>query len=280
MSAVDIVTVAARGLTFEVRIGGPRDGRPVLLLHGFPEHAVMWDGLAGRLHDLGFRTYAPDQRGYSPGARPDEVGAYVVSEVAADALAILDELGVTGPVDLVGHDFGAYAGWYLAGYHADRLRKYIAMSVPHPGAYGRALAGDPDQQRKSAYIRVFRRPGEAEQKLLADDAAALRGLFTGSGSTDEEVAAYVAPFQEAGALTAALNWYRAMGSEIFPAATGPATFVWGSEDLAVGRVAAEDCGKHVTGAYEFVEMAGVSHWMVEQDLDGVAAIIGPRLTGG
>jgi pimeloyl-ACP methyl ester carboxylesterase len=279
VSAIDVVRVPARGLTFDVRVGGPAGGRPVLLLHGFPEHALMWDGLAGRLHELGLRTFAPDQRGYSPGARPPEVGAYAVPEVAADGPAILDALGVTGPVDLIGHDIGAYAGWYLAGHHPGRVRRYVAMSVPHPVSYGRALAEDAEQQRKSAYIQVVRRPGTGERAMLEDDGAALKAAFAGSGLTDAQVAAYVAPFQDDGALTPVLNWYRAMRRDTpFPAVAVPTTYLWGSEDLAVSRAAAEGCGRHVTGPYEFVELPGVSHWMVEQDLDGVAAVVGPFLT--
>jgi pimeloyl-ACP methyl ester carboxylesterase len=72
--------VSARGMEFDVRVGGPEDGRPVLLLHGFPQHGGMWDGVAARLNAAGLRTYAPDQRGYSPGARPSDVDTYTMVE--------------------------------------------------------------------------------------------------------------------------------------------------------------------------------------------------------
>jgi pimeloyl-ACP methyl ester carboxylesterase len=272
--------VQARGLTFEVRGGGPADGVPVLLLHGFPQHAGEWDDVTPALHAAGLRTYAPDQRGYSPLARPGAVEAYRIPELVADAAALLDALGV-GAAHVVGHDWGAIVAWGLAAAHPDRVRTLTAVSVPHPAAMAHALATDREQKARSSYIALFRRPGTAERVLLALRAAVLRKLLGGVGDADR-VARYAAPMRAPGALTAALNWYRAMsGADL--AAVGPVsvptTFVWSDKDVAIGRTAAQACAAHVTGEYRFVPLAGVSHWIPDEAPGPLAEAILAR-TGG
>ncbi|NBE84624.1 alpha/beta fold hydrolase [Micromonospora rubida] len=255
----------AQGLTFETRAGGPADGEPVLLLHGFPQHGGEWDEVTPALHAAGLRTYAPDQRGYSPLARPGAVEAYRLPELVADAAALLDALGVEA-AHVVGHDWGAIVAWGLAASRPDRVRTLTAVSVPHPAAMAHALATDTEQKARSSYIALFRKPGKAEKVLLAFRAAALRKLLGGVGDA-ARVARYAEPMREAGALTAALNWYRAM-SRADLAAVGPVsvptTFVWSNRDIAIGRTAAEACAAHVTGDYRLVELPGVSHWIPDE----------------
>ncbi|WNM37195.1 alpha/beta hydrolase [Micromonospora halotolerans] len=270
--------VEARGLTFEVRTGGPEGGDPVLLLHGFPQHAGEWDEVTPALHAAGLRTYALDQRGYSPGARPADVGAYRIPELVADAAAVLDALGVTA-AHLVGHDWGAIVAWGLAAAHPERVRTLTAVSVPHPAAMGHALATDPRQKARSSYIALFRMPGKAEKVLLAFRAAALRRMLGGVGDADR-VARYADPMREPGALTAALNWYRAMtGADM--KAVGPVgvptTFVWSEGDVAIGRTAAEACAAHVTGDYRFVVLPGVTHWIPDEAPGPLAAAVLARV---
>ncbi len=254
--------IDARGLTFDVRAGGPEGGPPVLLLHGFPQHSGEWDDVVPALHAAGLRTYALDQRGYSPGARPEAVEAYRLAELVADAVAALDALGVER-AHVVGHDWGAVVGWALAAGHPDRVRTLTAVSVPHPAAVAHALANDPQQKARSAYMVLFRQPGKAETVLLALKATALRKLLSGAGDP-ARVGGYAEPMRAPGALTAALNWYRAMSRRDL-AAVGPVpvptTYVWSDRDVAIGRTAAEACAAHVTGDYRFVELAGVSHWI-------------------
>ncbi|MEU3455915.1 alpha/beta fold hydrolase [Micromonospora sp. NPDC006766] len=257
--------VDARGLTFEVRTGGPADGEPVLLLHGFPQNSGEWDDVLPVLHAAGLRTYALDQRGYSPGARPAAVEAYRVPELVADAAGVLDALGVPD-AHVVGHDWGAVVAWGLAAVHPERVRTLTAVSVPHPAAMAHALATDPRQKARSAYIALFRKPGKAEKALLAWNATALRRMLGGVGDA-ARVARYADPMREPGALTAALNWYRAMSGADLKAvgAVGvPTTFVWSDRDAAIGRTVAEACAAHVTGDYRFVELAGVTHWIPDE----------------
>ena len=274
----EVQRIEVGGLSFDVAVGGPA-GPAVLLLHGFPENSRMWDGVLPALHAAGLRTVAPDQRGYSPGARPEAVAAYAIGEIVGDALGLLDALGLPA-AHVLGHDWGAVVGWYLAAKHPDRVRSLTAVSVPHPAAHAAALRSDPEQQRLSAYIRVFRLPEVAEATLLADDARRLRRLFR--PLPDEATDVFVRPLLEPGALSAALNWYRAMSRRdqdgLGPVRV-PTTYVWGTSDAGVGRTAAEACAEYVTGEFESVELPGMSHWVPEQEPETVARHALARIAG-
>ncbi|RBY74381.1 alpha/beta hydrolase [Geodermatophilus sp. TF02-6] len=274
--AGQLLRVDVGDLTFDVRADGPDDGRPVLLLHGFPETSQSWAAVTPRLTEAGLRTYAVDQLGYSPGARPAEVGAYALpslAQVTADLMTAMD----VPRADVVGHDWGANVAWALTAWHSDRVRSLTAVSVPHPTAFTAAWRADPEQQERSAYIRLFWQTGKAEEVLLADDARRLRRMF-GDAVPVEAVDQYVTVLLAPGALTAALNWYRAMSSSIpvDPVAV-PTTYVWSDGDVAVGRTAAEGCADCVTGDYRFVELAGVSHWIPEQAPDRLAVAVLDRI---
>jgi pimeloyl-ACP methyl ester carboxylesterase len=268
-------------LTFDVRVDGPEDGRPVLLLHGFPETSLSWSAVTPLLTRAGLRTYAPDQLGYSPGARPAEVDAYStpnLTQVTADLLTALD----IPRADVVGHDWGANVAWALAAWHPDRVRSLTAVSVPHPAAYTVAYRTDPEQKERSGYIRLFWQAGKAEDVLLADDARRLRRMLSGgeadSGVPAEAIDEYVAVLSAPGALTAALNWYRAMSSrERVDPVEVPTTYVWSDGDVAIGRTAAEACANYVTGDYAFVKLPGITHWIPEQAPDQLAAAILDRI---
>jgi pimeloyl-ACP methyl ester carboxylesterase len=178
---------------------------------------------------------------------------------------------------VVGHDWGATVAWALAAWHEDRVRSLTAVSVPHPTAFTTAFRSDPEQKERSAYIRLFWQEGKAEEVLLADDARRLRRMF-GDAVPAEAVDEYVAVLSAPGALTAALNWYRAMSSATpVDDVTVPTTYVWSDDDVAIGRRAAEGCAEHVTGDYRFVELAGVSHWVPEQAPEQLAVAILDRV---
>lgn len=260
-------------LTFDVRTAGPKDGTPIILLHGFPETSLSWTVVAARLAEEGFRVVAPDQRGYSPGARPESVEDYATELMVADVLGIADALGI-GTFHVSGHDWGSVVAWLLAAHHPDRVRTLTAVSVPHLTAYNAALRDDPDQQEKAAYIQVFRQPGKAEDLLLADGAQRLTALY-GDAVPVGLAVRYVAHLAEPGALTAALNWYRAMSAALAstPRVQVPTTFVWGELDMAIGRVPAEACGDFVDADYRFVELTGIGHWIPEQAPDSLAEAI-------
>lgn len=250
-------------LVFDLATAGPPDGDPVVLLHGFPETHACWQPLAPLLTAAGLRVYAPDQRGYSPGARPGEVEAYRIEHLVADVVGPMDALGLAR-AHLVGHDWGAIVGWFAAAWHPERVRTLTAVSVPHPAAFGWALANDADQQQRSAYITAFRKP-DVEHTLLADDAARLRATF-GDAVEPQLVEQHLHRLREPGALTAALAWYRAMTPEFatLGRVTVPTTHAWSDGDDYLGRAGAGRCCEFVSGPYLFAELPGVSHWVPEQ----------------
>jgi pimeloyl-ACP methyl ester carboxylesterase len=274
------VSVAANGLAFSGLEWGPRGGATVLCLHGFPQRCTSWTGVAERLAEAGRHTVALDQRGYSPGARPTEVGAYALQNLAQVTADLMTALEIPR-ADVVGHDWGANAAWALAAWHPDRVRSLTAVSVPHPGAFTAAYRADPEQKERSAYIRLFWQPGKAEEVLLADGARRLRrmlGTRAETGIPEDAVEEYVEVLSAPGALTAALNWYRAMesGTRVDRVAV-PTTYVWSDGDAAIGRTAAEGCDGFVSGDYRFVELPGITHWIPEQAPRELAAVILDRI---
>ncbi|GED97642.1 alpha/beta fold hydrolase [Gordonia crocea] len=262
-------------LTFDVAVGGPADGEPVLLLHGFPHNSGSYDGVVGLLHDAGLHTITFDQRGYSPGARPAGVEPYGIDHLVGDALGVLDALGVERCL-LVGHDWGGILGWQLAARHPERFTGYVAVSTGHSSAIAGALRSGSDQRERSSYIAAFIADG-AEEKLLARNAVLLRRTCPREA---------VPPLQEPGALTAALNWYRAtFNGDIAEKLSGgrvtiPTTMVWSDGDTALGREQAEGSGEFVDADYRFVELSGVDHWVPEKAPEALAAAIIDRAGAG
>ncbi|CBG74721.1 MULTISPECIES: alpha/beta fold hydrolase [Streptomyces] len=257
--------------TFDAIAAGPADGRPVLLLHGFPRTAVLWEEQVAALGDQGFRAVAPDTRGYSPGVRPMRADAYGVSELVGDVLAVADALA-WNRFDLVGHDWGGAIAWWTAARHAERLRTLTTVSTPHPNALGEAHRTDDDQRRRSQYQQDWRSP-DTEARFLADDAALLRSLYQGKVA-DHHVDSYVQRLSEPGALSAALNYYRADRPD---AAVGkiqvPTLYVWGTEDVALGSTAAHATEKWVSGPYSFHALQGISHWVPDEAPEVLTSLI-------
>jgi pimeloyl-ACP methyl ester carboxylesterase len=254
--------IKARGMTFDVYADGPTDGRPVLLLHGFPQDHREFDLLAPRLHEAGLRTYALDQRGYSPGARPVPVAEYRLSEPTADAVAVLDTLGIEA-AHVVGHDWGAQVGWLLAAQHPERVSTLTAVSVPHPRALRLALRVRASQRARFAYMAVFRSP-VAERLLLASHGAVLRSMMKPIGA---RAAGYADAMREPGRLTGALNWYRALSGDALAAArvvSVPTTYVWSDRDPVVGLTAALRTADWVDADYQLVAFRGIGHWVPEE----------------
>ena len=264
----------ARGLAFDVTVSGPPDAPAVLLLHGFPQTSHCWRRVMPAL--TGYRCIAPDQRGYSPGARPPDVDAYRVPELVADALALLDALDVD-QAHVVGHDWGGAVAWQLGARHPARVATLTVLSTPHPRAFVEALRTDDEQRQKSLYMRDFSREGYADE-LLADDAAPLRAVFGGLPSVD--VDHVVAAATEPGALASWLRWYVAQRLEDVgdtPAVGVPTLYAWSDGDLALGRAAALGTRDWVTGPYRFEQLTGVSHWIPEEAAETVARLLTAHL---
>jgi pimeloyl-ACP methyl ester carboxylesterase len=267
------VQVAVGSQVLDVSVSG--DGDPVLLLHGFPQTSHCWRGVLPHLE--GWRTIAPDQRGYSPGARPADVEDYRLPRLVADALGVLDALDVA-TAHVVGHDWGAAVAWQLAARHPQRVRSLCAVSVPHPRAFVEALRTDEEQRAKSLYMRDFAKPGY-DEVLLADDAALLRGFFDGAGGA-VDVETVVTAAREPGALAAWLRWYAAQRLEDIgdtPAVTVPVLHVWSDGDVALGRAAAVGTAAWCEGPYRLEVLEGVTHWVPEQAADRLGPLLAEHL---
>lgn len=271
------------GLEFDVTEGGPAEGEPVVLLHGFPQKASCWRLLTPLLHEEGLRTIAPDQRGYSPGARPRGRWAYRIPTLIDDTVALLETVG--RPVHLVGHDWGAMVAWGVAATRPDLLTGLTAVSVPHPSAMTRAALTS-DQALRSWYFGLFNVP------FLVDGVTRLRpGLvdpaLRRNGMDDGQIARFHREIVDDGALTPALGWYRALplsGLGPRPPAWSrpvavPTTYVWSTGDAAISRAAAERCDAFVEADYRYVELDHVSHWIPEEAPAVLRDVIVERLRG-
>lgn len=267
---IETRSIEANGLVFTADVGGPDDGEPVLFLHGFPQTRHTWRAELAAVAAAGSRACAPDQRGYSPGARPTGIESYRVELLVADALAIADALDARR-FHLVGHDWGGHLAWLIAALHPDRVRSLSVISRPHPGAFARAMSNDAEQESRSGHHRSFLRP-DATAELLADDAARLRAIYRGGGVPAEAAGVYLARLNDHAALDAAINWYRAAGGSALragdvPAVAAPTMYVWGTADATVGRAAAEGVADFVTGPYRFVELEGLGHFVTDERPD-------------
>jgi pimeloyl-ACP methyl ester carboxylesterase len=262
------------GLVFDLRDGGPPDGEPVVLLHGFPQDASAFDRLAPALHTAGLRTLAPDQRGASPGARPTGRWAYSLRRTTADVLGLLDAAGLAG-AHVVGHDWGAAVGWALAARHPGRVRTLTALSVPHPAAMTRAALTS-DQALRSWYLAAFQVPAVPERLLTARGGQPLRRFLRRSGLPGPVADRYADRQLEPGALRASLGWYRAIpldARDPIGRVTVPTLHVWGARDPFLGRAATEATAAFVRGPYRLEVLDDAGHWLPELHADRVAELV-------
>jgi pimeloyl-ACP methyl ester carboxylesterase len=264
------------GLTFEVIDAGPAEAEAIVLLHGYPESSASWSAVAPGLTAAGYRTLAPDQRGYSPRARPLDRRAYVMTELVADILTMVDQAGLDR-FHVVGHDWGGAVAWALGTDHPERLRTLTVLSTPHPVAFLRSTVTS-GQAFRSWYMALFQLPRLPEWLTLVDHGRLALSSMRRSGLSEERAREYLERLKEPGAVTGALNWYRA-----FPFEAGairqagpvpvPTLYVWSTSDVALGRKAAELTGRYVSGPYRFEILDGVSHWIPEESPDAVVRLV-------
>ncbi|HET6663369.1 MAG TPA: alpha/beta hydrolase [Acidimicrobiales bacterium] len=267
---MDMTEIVVGPYTFDAHVDGPDVGELVLLLHGFPQTSASWRDQVTALAAAGYRAVAPDQRGYSPRARPAELAAYAMPELVGDVIGLADALGAER-FHLVGHDWGGAVAWQVAGRHPGRLHTLTAVSTPHPEAMRRAFRGDlgGNQAERSGYITFFRQP-DSQDRLLENDAAAFRMIFAASGMPEGREQPYLQALGTPEAMGAALNWYRAASvadAEGLGPIITPTLYVWSTDDLALGAEAAEATAQCVEGPYRFAVIEGVSHWIAEQAPD-------------
>ena len=268
-------------LTFDVVDTGPldspgADGAVVVALHGFPQTKESWRRVSAELAERGIRTVAPDQRGYSAGARPRGRRAYAIPELVTDVAALVDRIG--GPVHLVGHDWGAIVGWGVATRRPDLLRTYTALSVPHPAAFLRALVTS-SQALRSWYMAAIQLPGLPERGVRAAGPR-LEASLQGSGLDAESLAIVRERVVQTDALTGGMNWYRGMPFGLGSATgdvTVPTTFVWGARDSFLTRTGAIETAAHVVGKYRFEIVDDGGHWLPETHSALVAELVTDRI---
>jgi len=276
-----VETFVRDGLSFDVRDTGRPDRGTVLCLHGFPQEASAYDAVAARLTPHGLRVLAPDQRGYSPGARPDpgDRASYAMRELVGDAVALLDAAGVER-AHVVGHDWGGAVAWVLAGRHRDRVSSLTVLSTPHPKAF-QAVYWRSSQVVRSTYMAFFTLPHLPERALLAGGGRPLEHAMRRSGLPRDQAARYVARLQEPGALSAMLGWYRGIAaSRGFGAGRTrvPTTYVVGRHDPFFAHAAMSRTRDFVLGDYRVVEL-DAGHWLPERHPAEVAAAVLRRVPG-
>jgi len=266
------------GITLHGIEAGPEDGPLVILLHGFPEYWWGWRYQIGPLADAGFRVVAPDQRGYNLSDKPDGRRAYGLDTLAADIVGLADALG-RRTFTLVGHDWGGLAAWWTASRHRDRVERLVVLNAPHPNVAGAYMRSHPSQMVRSLYVGFFQLPFVPETMLSANRYRSLKDalLRTSRPGTfsDEDIAAYEKTWSQPGALTAMLNWYRALPfkPDMKDATVRPPILViWGSKDRFLEKGLAEAslalCEK---GSIRWIETA--THWVQHEEPEAVNAAL-------
>jgi len=285
---VATVEIEARGLRFTADVSGDETAaETVIFLHGFPNSRHSWTELLTAVAGAGYRGVAPDQRGYSPGARPEGIPAYQLNEMVSDVVAMADAVGVKR-FHLVGHDWGGQIAWATAAACPERLLSLAVLSRPHPAAFAAAFRNDPAQANRSRHHKAFQNP-EMADRLLQDEAKALRntlcfenaaGLFGADEAdgpppkrrmSDELADRHLSVLGNRDALDAALNWYRAtfaggstLAMDDFPGISVPTLYIWGREDMSVGERAAITTPDHVSAPCQFEALRGIGHFVAEE----------------
>lgn len=270
-------------------------GPLVIFLHGFPEFWYEWKY---QLADFGkdHLAVAPDMRGYNLSAKPGDVDQYQMKYLVEDVRALAEHLGHKKFV-LVGHDWGGAVAWSFAIAHPEYLEKLVIVNAPHPGVFARELRDNPEQQKASAYMLMFR-SDKAEETLSANHYGLLTNIVLGPGLksgifTDDDKKAYIEAWSQPGALTGGLNYYRAarVGPPA-PASAGgddngsgnfavdptkltvkvPTLVIWGEKDTAL-------LTGNLEGLDQFVPDLAIkripdgSHWVIHERPDEVDGYI-------
>lgn len=282
--------VEANRLRFEVDMCGEGE-RLALCLHGFPEHSFSWRHQLPMLADLGYRAWAPNLRGYGHSSRPEGVAAYGIEHLMADVAGLIDAAGCRETV-LIAHDWGAVIAWFFAMRRLRPLSRLVICNVPHPAPARAAMSGNVTQLRKSWYILFFQIPWLPEQLLGRNGARAVGEAIRGSSVhperfPDEEIAVYQRNAAQAGALTAMINYYRALvrggGARRqreagYPLIEAPTLMVWGEEDVALTKettFGTEAYVRDLTVRY----LPRVSHWVQQEAPEIVNPMIKAFLMG-
>lgn len=235
-------------------------GRPVLLIHGFPDDHTLWAAQAEAIANAGMQAVSVDQRGFGRSGKPDDPMAYRAHLAMADMVTVLDDLGHHSAV-VVGHDWGAAVASSVAMFSPDRVERLVLISAGHPGVFHTLGL---HQFELAWYMHFFQAPDVAEEWLRADDWANLR--LWGRHPEPDHV---IARLSEPGALTAAVNWYRANArpemmlppARPLPRFEQPTLGVWGADDPHLVEEFVTRTADFVDGPWQYERVEGAGHWL-------------------
>jgi pimeloyl-ACP methyl ester carboxylesterase len=253
-------------------------GRPVLLLHGFPQCWWMWRHQIQPLADAGFRVIAPDLRGYNLSDKPSGVSAYRMENLVADVEGLIRQTGLKR-AHVVGHDWGGLIGWWLAMLSPERVERLAILNAPHPAAFRREIRM-PDQMLRSWYAAAVQLPVLPEIAIRRDDFALLESAFRAStvrpgAITDDDIRRYKQAAARPGALTAMLNYYRAAARRPAPATRRidhPVLLIWGEQDQALTIRMTHGLEEWVPNL-RIERLPEASHWVAEEAPERVTALL-------
>jgi len=244
------------GISLHVEDHG--SGKPVLLLHGWPDSSYLWRNQIPFLVANGFRAIAPDLRGLGRSDRPEDVTAYSLENTVADVIGILDALDIDA-ADIVAHDWGAAVAWLTATAHPNRVHRLVILSVPHP------LVPRTLRQREMGWYQLFFQFERiAEASLQHENWALFREMLRGNGDIDR----YISDLSRPGALKASLNWYRANlvprlpeSRPNLPPVEAPTLGIWSSQDHYLDGEQMKMSGQFVRGPWRYEQIDGASHFI-------------------
>lgn len=246
-----------QGVGIEVFVDGPEDGPPVLFMHGWPDTHALWQPQVDALSAAGWRTIAPDLRGFGASDMPEDNEAYGLAHSVVDMVAVLDALELPRAT-VIAHDWGAAAAWGLAAFAPDRVDRLVALSVGHPSAF--AAAGL-EQRMRSWYMLLFNFEGIAEAWLNKFGSV----MLSSHPQRDQVLARWK---DDERALKAGLGWYRAnahprsLMTEISVPPVGcPTLGVWSTKDVALVEGQMTASGQYVEGGWRYERLDGVGHWI-------------------
>jgi epoxide hydrolase 4 len=284
-------TIQTRGLKFEVATAGQGD-RLALLLHGFPESAYSWRHQIPALVQLGYRVWAPNLRGYGNTDRPVGVAHYTSAQLEGDVSDLIDASGARSVV-LIGHDWGGSIAWSYAMHGTRPIERLVVLNFPHPKVFARGLQ-TAAQRRRSWYMLAFQLPVLPELLISAQHARSLeltirRFAVHPERFPDEVIAHYRDQASRPGALTAMINYYRAMGRTMLRRALGrgpqrkgakillPTLLIWGEQDRALGKELAQGHERYVD-KLTLRMLPDASHWVQQDAPEEVNALLAAWLT--
>jgi pimeloyl-ACP methyl ester carboxylesterase len=259
------------GLTFPVLIWGSEGGRPVLLLHGFPQEPSTWAQIADALAAEGFQAFAPFQRGYVADTRLGQKTNYTFMQFVEDAIGIADSLHLKR-FDVIGFGMGGLQAWMLTAHWPTRIRSLTSLRFPHPAAFAHGIQLDPEQREKWRQLQeAFGSEdfGERVATMLVNDAARLRDFLTEIDLPQPYLDRYLERLKEPDALAGALSWEHAISLEEIsrvPAIATPTLLLW-SDGPGVARTTVQATRDYVHAPYREVLIPNTGNFMLERSSD-------------